>query len=137
MPVLLPAQMHAAMPAQLLVQMLAAADGVLEIEREVGSGVFVSGSDAYDLLFEERKPAAALGKLSRLSIEAPIYSQALEISDPGRLSARIHFLQSAARIPGVVKPRSHARSCGPHYIDSLCCGMAVAAIALKNLLIGQ
>jgi hypothetical protein len=63
-------------------------DGVLEIGRQ---GRFVSGSEAYDLIYGERPAAEARGVLARLAQEALVYAQTLDIEDSGRLSARLYF----------------------------------------------
>lgn len=68
-------------------------DSVLEIEGERGRGVgeFVCGSDAYELLYEAKRPIIGQGKLAQLSIEALQYAQTLEIDDITKLSARLYF----------------------------------------------
>src|SRR5213075_881941 len=73
-------------------------DGILEVERD---GRFVSGVQAEHLL--PQLPDHAIGandRLARLSHEAIRYGEALEIDDPGSLSARIYFYN---RVP--VAPR--------------------------------
>jgi hypothetical protein len=65
-------------------------DGVLEIMRSV-DGAFVSGAEAYSLLYTDRQLDCAVGKLARLSTDALRYGQALEIEDAGKLSARLYF----------------------------------------------
>jgi len=63
-------------------------DGVLEIERD---GVFVSRADAFDLIYSQERETAAEGVIARLSREALVYGQTLEISEVLRLSARLYF----------------------------------------------
>jgi hypothetical protein len=65
-------------------------DGVLEIKRE-GDNEFVSGSNAYPLLYADRPTERTGGALARLSVDALRYAQALEIDDAGKLSARLYF----------------------------------------------
>lgn len=65
-------------------------DGVLEIMRSV-DGAFVSGAEAYSLLYIDRQLDCEVGKLARLSTDALRYGQALEIEDAGKLSARLYF----------------------------------------------
>lgn len=67
-------------------------DGVLEIEHE---GRFVSGAEAYPLIYAHAAPEAD-GLLPRLSQAALEYAQQLLIDDVGRLSARLYFYN---RIP--------------------------------------
>jgi hypothetical protein len=79
-------------------------DGVLEIEQGAEKGgTFVSGSDAYGLLYEERESANAPGVLARLSIEALKYAQALEIDDISKLSARMYFYNRVPASPDWVR----------------------------------
>lgn len=68
-------------------------DGVLEIEHE---GRFVSGSEAYSLIYASHAAPAPQGFLPRLSQAALEYAQALAIDDTLRLSARLYFYN---RIP--------------------------------------
>ena len=68
-------------------------DGVLEIGHE---GRFVSGSEAYPIIYASRAAPAPQGLLPRLSQAALEYAQALAIDDPLRLSARLYFYN---RIP--------------------------------------
>jgi len=73
-------------------------DGILEVERD---GRFVSGAEAEHLLPPSPDVGiAANDRLARLSREAIRYGEALEIDDPGSLSARIYFYN---RVP--VAPR--------------------------------
>lgn len=62
------------------------ADSVLEVER---AGAFVSGPAAFDLLQGE-EGSGERGRLASLSIEALRYGQALDVSDPLRLSMRLY-----------------------------------------------
>jgi hypothetical protein len=71
-------------------------DGVLEIDH---AGIFVSGSDAYQLLYETRLPIAAQGFTSVLSMRALQYGQALEIHDVTKLSARMYFYNRVPASP--------------------------------------
>jgi len=68
-------------------------DGVLEIEHD---GRFVSGSEAYPLIYANCPVAESKGFLPRLSEAALEYAQALAIDDVARLSARLYFYN---RIP--------------------------------------
>jgi hypothetical protein len=68
-------------------------DGVLEIEH---GGRFVSGSEAYPLIYASHPVSEPQGLLPRLSRAALEYAQALEIDDAARLSARLYFYN---RIP--------------------------------------
>lgn len=63
-------------------------DGVLEIEHE---GRFVSGSEAYPLVYAGHVSAEPRGLLPRLSRAALEYAQALAIDDVVRLSGRLYF----------------------------------------------
>lgn len=64
-------------------------DGVLEVECD---GAFVSGAEAYPLIYGgESRRAEAGGHIPRLSAEALMYAQSLEIEEAGKLSARIYF----------------------------------------------
>jgi hypothetical protein len=62
-------------------------DGVLEIESD---GTFVSGSQAYPLIYEERPFTQGRGAIAQLSLHALQYAQALEISESTKLSARLY-----------------------------------------------
>ena len=64
-------------------------DGVLELE--AAGGDFVSGSRAYDVIFDVFSPPAPTTKTARLSQAALEYGQRLELEDPLRLSARLYF----------------------------------------------
>jgi hypothetical protein len=68
-------------------------DGVLELEH---NGRFVSGAEAYPLIYAVRPEPEPQGLLSRLSRAALEYAQALEIDDVNRLSSRLYFYN---RIP--------------------------------------
>lgn len=63
-------------------------DGMLEIEH---NGTFVSGADAYELIYRDEPLSASQGEISQLSIEALKYAQALALDDVPRLSARLYF----------------------------------------------
>ena len=62
-------------------------DGLLEISRE---GRFVCGSDAYDLIYDDRPSNSAKGVLARLAQEALEYAQALEVDELCLLSGRLY-----------------------------------------------
>ena len=62
-------------------------DGVLEIESD---GTFVSGSQAYHLIYEDSPLTEVKGTISQLSLQALQYAQALEISESTKLSARLY-----------------------------------------------
>jgi hypothetical protein len=68
-------------------------DGVLEIAAQDshGSENFVSGADAYHLLYGDEKPPPCHGAIAQLSKGALVYAQHLEISDRLSLSARLYF----------------------------------------------
>jgi len=68
-------------------------DGVLEVERE---GAFVSGAEAYPLIYWGEPQEQTGGIIPRLSVEALMYAQSLEIDEAAKLSARIYFYN---RIP--------------------------------------
>jgi hypothetical protein len=68
-------------------------DGVLEIEHE---GRFLSGAEAYPLIYASHTSPEPQGLLPRLSQAALEYAQALAIDDVVRLSARLYFYN---RIP--------------------------------------
>ena len=68
-------------------------DGVLEIGHE---GRFVSGPDAYGIVYASHAPRECKGLLPRLSQAALEYGQALVIDDTVRLSERLYFYN---RIP--------------------------------------
>src|SRR5262249_16873708 len=81
-------------------------DSVLESEEASASEEFVTGSDAWDLLFEEAPTSPARSTVARLSVEALKYAQALEITQSGKLSARMYFYnrlpasgEAIARLP--------------------------------------
>jgi hypothetical protein len=68
-------------------------DTVLEVEHE---GRFVSGPEAYPLIYPAHAASEPAGLLPRLSQAALQYGQALAIDDPVRLSSRLYFYN---RIP--------------------------------------
>ncbi len=68
-------------------------DGVLEIKH---NGRFVSGSEAYPLIYASPRDPEPQGLLPRLSRAALEYGQALAIDDVARLSVRLYFYN---RIP--------------------------------------
>jgi hypothetical protein len=68
-------------------------DGILEIEHD---GRFVSGPEAYPLIYAKYVAVEPQGLLPRLSLAALEYAQALAIDDVVRLSARLYFYN---RIP--------------------------------------
>jgi hypothetical protein len=68
-------------------------DGVLDIEHE---GRFVSGSEAYSLIYDARPGPEPQGFLPRLSQAALEYAQGLAIDDVARLSLRLYLYN---RIP--------------------------------------
>jgi hypothetical protein len=68
-------------------------DGILEIEHD---GRFVSGSEAYPLIYASYPALEPLGFLPHLSQAALEYAQALAIDEGTRLSARLYFYN---RIP--------------------------------------
>ena len=63
-------------------------DGVLQMERD---GRFISGAEAYDLIYHERSPAESSGVIGRLTQAALEYAQTLDIDDSAKLSARLYF----------------------------------------------
>jgi hypothetical protein len=63
-------------------------DGVLEIFGDVR---FVSGLEAYDLIYSERPGKKTRGATSRLAQQALEYAQELDVGDSGQLSARLYF----------------------------------------------
>jgi len=64
------------------------ADGILEVD---GGDAFVSGPAAFDLLWGGGAEAGgAQGRLAALSVEALRYAQALDVTDPLRLSMRLY-----------------------------------------------
>ena len=62
-------------------------DKVLEIEWH---GIFVSGLQAYELLYAEQSLFIPRATLARLSLEAVKYAQALDLHDSAKLSARLY-----------------------------------------------
>jgi hypothetical protein len=68
-------------------------DEVLEVEHE---GRFISGPEAYPLIYPTHAASEPTGLLPRLSQAALEYGQALAIDDPIRLSSRLYFYN---RIP--------------------------------------
>lgn len=71
-------------------------DRVLGIDKD---GLFVSGSDAYELLYETRQPVEPQGFNSTLSMQALQYAQALEVHDVSKLSARMYFYNRVPASP--------------------------------------
>lgn len=71
-------------------------DGVLQIE---WNGTFVSGSDAYPLIYAEEPLPTGQGTIARLSVEALKYAQALEMNDVLKLSARMYFYNRVPAAP--------------------------------------
>lgn len=65
-------------------------DGVLEIEDETTGG-FVSGADAYLMLYRETADTAPRSVTAHLSLSALRYAQALELADPAQLSMRMYL----------------------------------------------
>jgi hypothetical protein len=63
------------------------ADSILEVD---GGDAFVSGPSAFDLLRGEVSGERERGRLAALSVEALRYAQALDVSDPLRLSVRLY-----------------------------------------------
>jgi hypothetical protein len=62
-------------------------DRVLEIEWD---DIFVSGLEAYELLYAEQTLPTPQGTIARLSLEAMKYAQALDLHDSAKLSARLY-----------------------------------------------
>ena len=67
-------------------------DDVLQIE---SNNSYVSGYDAYPVLYPDRTDPTTSGYLSRLSIDALKYGQQLGIDDATKLSARLYFYNRA------------------------------------------
>lgn len=63
-------------------------DGILEIDWH---GVFVSGSAAYDRVYQTVPVAVEQNRIAQMSISAVQYAQNLDIQDSLKLSARIYF----------------------------------------------
>ena len=63
------------------------ADSILEVD---GGDAFVSGPAAFDLFRGEGASERERGRLAALSVEALRYAQALDVSDPLRLSVRLY-----------------------------------------------
>jgi hypothetical protein len=63
-------------------------DGLLEIGND---GQFVSGSTAYDLIYENAPAAHSEGMLSHLSRSALQYAETLDVDESLRLSARLYL----------------------------------------------
>jgi hypothetical protein len=63
-------------------------DGILEID---WYGVFVSGSAAYERVYQTVPIAVEQNRIVRLSISAVQYAQSLDIQDSLKLSARMYF----------------------------------------------
>jgi len=68
-------------------------DGVLEID---SNGMFACRSEAYDRIYEAEPGYVAQGTIARLSLDALMYAQNLEINGSVELSARLYFFN---RIP--------------------------------------
>ena len=68
-------------------------DGILEISQ---GDIFLSGAEAYRVLYPASSAAEPLGLLPRLSRDALEYGQALDVDDPSSLSMRLYFYN---RIP--------------------------------------
>lgn len=73
-------------------------DGMLEIEE---NGAFVSGADAYHVIYKDKALSANLGTIAQLSIEALQYAQALEINDSFKLSMRIYSYNQQPLTPAL------------------------------------
>ena len=73
-------------------------DSVLELA--VPDGGFVSGSRAYELLYDVPEPPVASTKTARLSQAALRYAQRLDMDDALRLSARLYFYGRLPVTPG-------------------------------------
>jgi hypothetical protein len=75
------------------------ADGILEIERD---GCFISGVEAYDLIRSGENTTVPAGRISRLSLAALKYAQALDIADSVRLCARLYFYNRVPAAPDLL-----------------------------------
>jgi hypothetical protein len=71
-------------------------DGVLEISQ---GEKFVSGAEAYPIIYPNTVNAEPLGVLPRLSLDALKYGQALEMDDPLSLSMRLYFYNRVPMTP--------------------------------------
>jgi hypothetical protein len=71
-------------------------DEVLEMNRDAR---FVSGSEAFDLIYGARESPGAQGTLPRLAQAALEYAQSLDIDDSGKLSARLYFYNRVPLTP--------------------------------------
>lgn len=63
-------------------------DGILEIEDDGG---FVSGSQAFQAVYQQPPSTGGEGLISRLSLDALKYAQNLDMADSHQLSARLYF----------------------------------------------
>lgn len=63
-------------------------DNILQVQC---NGEFLSGIDAYSLIFETEHKSLEHAEIAKLSIEALKYAQTLETLDAPRLSARMYF----------------------------------------------
>lgn len=75
-------------------------DGVLEVE---GVDGFVHGAEAYDRVYAEAPAPTADGAVGRLSLEALRFAQALELTEPLRLSARLYFFNRRPLTPELAR----------------------------------
>jgi hypothetical protein len=71
-------------------------DGVLEVEHE---GRFVSGADAFPLVFADRELPESTGALARLSRDALDYGASLRLDDPIALSWRLYRYNTLPESP--------------------------------------
>jgi hypothetical protein len=71
-------------------------DGVLEVEHE---GRFVSGADAFPLVFGDGDAPAGTGSLAQLSLAALEYGASLALDDPIALSWRIYRYNTLPESP--------------------------------------
>jgi hypothetical protein len=71
-------------------------DGVLEVEHQ---GRFVSGADAYPLVFREEPVPSGTGALAQLSHDALEYGASLALADPIALSWRLYRYNTLPESP--------------------------------------
>jgi hypothetical protein len=71
-------------------------DGIVEIK---SGDSFVSGSEAYPLIFAEQPSPAAAGIVGRLSAEAVQYAQGLDVTDSFQLSSRMYLYNTVPVSP--------------------------------------
>jgi hypothetical protein len=85
--------------------------GVFEVEDKRR---FTSGPDAYRTLFGAKHIYEPRGKVARLSLDALIYAQSLDIVDPARLSTRLYFYNRGPASPKRLRqfPSSDALEAG-------------------------